>query len=106
MENLIKSVLIANGYFDNNSDPYIRFAFKFSAILSKGKEFASKGDNLIYEKGADERSIYNGNNQGDRSGEVNRHTIVAIIGDKKSSKIVEIPLLSLTSPFTLAYQTD
>ena len=106
MENFVKSVLMANGCFDQNSDPYIRFAFKFSAILSKGKEFANKGENLIYEKGANERSIYNGNNQGSRSGEVNRHTIVAIIGDRKSSKIVEIPLLSLTSPFTLAYQVD
>lgn len=104
IENMAK--LIIGDYFGENSDIYVRFAFKFSAILSKGKQFASKGENLIYEKGVNERSIYNNNNQGSRSGEVNRHTIVAIIGDRKSNNIVEIPLLALTSPFTLAYQKD
>ena len=102
LENELKSLL--NSLFGDKCSPYVRFAFKFSAVLSDGKDLAtSNQENLIFEKNRNERSLYNENNQGARSGEVNRHTIVAIIGDRSNkNNIVEIPLLTLTSPFTLA----
>ena len=106
LENELKALL--GSLFGNRCSPYVRFAFKFSAILSDGKNLAtSNKENLIFEKNRNERSLYNGNNQGARSGEVNRHTIVAIIGDKSNkNNIIEIPLLTLTSPFTLAQATN
>lgn len=102
LENELKGLL--DSLFGGKCSPYVRFAFKFSAILSDGKNLATSNQkNLIFEKNRNERSLYNGNNQGVRSGEVNRHTIVAIIGDRSNkNNIVEIPLLTLTSPFTLA----
>ena len=106
LENELKALL--GSLFGNRCSPYVRFAFKFSAILSDGKNLAtSNKENLIFEKNRNERSLYNGNNQGARSGEVNRHTIVAIIGDKSNkNNIIEIPLLTLTSPFALAQATN
>ena len=81
LENELKVLL--NYLFGDKCSPYVRFAFKFSAILSDGKNLATSNQkNLIFEKNRNERSLYNGNNQGARSGEVNRHTIVAIIGDQ------------------------
>ena len=102
LENELKVLL--DSLFGDKCSPYVRFAFKFSAILSDGKNLATSNQkNLIFEKNRNERSLYNGNNQGARSGEVNRHTIVAIIGDRSNkNNIIEIPLLTLTSPFTLA----
>lgn len=106
LENELKALL--GSLFGNRCSPYVRFAFKFSAILSDGKNLAtSNKENLIFEKNRNEKSIYNGNNQGARSGEVNRHTIVAIIGDRSNkNNIIEIPLLTLTSPFTLSQATN
>ena len=106
LENELK--LLLNSLFGDNCSPYVRFAFKFSAVLSDGKNLAtSNKENLIFEKNRNERSLYNGNNQGARSGEVNRHAIVAIIGDRlNKDNIIEIPLLTLTSPFTLAQIVD
>ena len=106
LENELKVLL--DSLFGDKCSPYVRFAFKFSAILSDGKNLATSNQkNLIFEKNRNERSLYNGNNQGARSGEVNRHTIVAIIGDRSNkNNIIEIPLLTLTSPFTLAQTTN
>lgn len=49
LENELKVLL--NSLFGDKCNPYVRFAFKFSAVLSDGKNLAtSNKKNLIFEK--------------------------------------------------------
>lgn len=87
----------------------IKFALKASPVISQqtkidpDKEYVASRENPFgkskYEK------VYNHNSLGARSDEVIPHQIVAVIQLNNGSDILEIPLLTLTSPFTLIYAT-
>lgn len=80
---------------------YATFAFKSSAWDKQTGGFQSTDPNA-FEKGA-EHSIYNGNKNG-RSGEINHKSLVIIIGSNTHGNLIELPLLTLSNPFSLLAQ--
>ena len=80
---------------------YGTFAFKSSAWDKETKGFQSTIPNA-FEKG-NEHSIYNGNKNG-RSGEINHKSLVFIIGNNEHGNLIELPLLTLSNPFSLLSQ--
>ena len=87
------------------SEVYCTFALKSSprpseGNIQKGKEFVNSTPSPMA-KGISERTKYNGSTD-TRSHEVHYKSIVAIIGSKDTKDIVELPLLVLSSPFTIA----
>lgn len=90
----IQSILGINGLYGT-------FAFKSSAWNKETKGFQSTTPNA-FEKG-NEHSIYNGNKKG-RSGEINHKSLVFIIGNNEHGNLIELPLLTLSNPFSLLSQ--
>lgn len=88
-------------------DLSVDFAFKTSPVLTTIKEKNQDylaGSPDMYGKNKNERIISNSSSD-ERSQEVNPHSLVALISTPQTGDILEIPLLTLTSPFTLAQQT-
>lgn len=83
---------------------YLTFALKSSPNPSDNNrenqvEFVEDKPSK-FTKGISERTIFNGSSD-ERSSEWNPKSIVAIIGTKETGDILELPLLILSSPFTL-----
>lgn len=94
-------------YFGNQTDSYITFALKASPYMGldkRGQREYVENKGSKYSKGVSERILFNGSSDA-RSDEVNTKSIVAIIGNK-SGDIIELPLLTLTSPFTAMQARD
>lgn len=86
------------------SNIYTTFALKSS--LRKGDGFTVDDDGFSssspgpYEKSTKERTLFNGSTDSDSS-KVNNKSLVLIIGTKETGNILELPLLTLSSPFTI-----
>lgn len=87
---------------------YCTFALKNTATVSKknrenGQEFVS-GTNTQFDKGASEKILFN-NSDDIKSKDWTVQNIVAIFGNKESGDILELPLLSITNPYTILNNT-
>lgn len=84
----------------------ITFALKSSPYVGKNndREFVESKPSP-FSKGKSERTLFNGSTD-IRSHECNPKNIVAIIGNNETGNILEIPLLQLSSPFTLLQISD
>lgn len=86
------------------SNIYTTFALKSS--LRKEKGFQTDDDGYSrsspnpYEKSTKEKTLFNGSTD-TFSKEVNNKSLVLIIGTKETGNILELPLLTLSSPFTI-----
>ncbi len=83
---------------------YCTFALKSSprpgtGNRAQGREFVSTNPNP-FDKGISEQTEFNGSTDA-RSQEWHPKSIVAIIGTKESGNLLELPLIALSSPFTL-----
>lgn len=83
---------------------YCTFALKSSprpgeGNRAEGREFVSNNP-TPYDKGISEQTMFNGS-MDERSHEWHPKSIVAIIGTKGSGNFLELPLIALSSPFTL-----
>ena len=65
--------------------------------------FTGNGKEIFSTYKSKYENTYNHNSKGRRSSEVIPHQIVAVIQLRGGSDILEIPLLTLSSPFTLIY---
>ena len=85
-------------------DIYTTFALKSS--LRKGKDFIVDSEGFSrskpnpHEKSSNEELWFNGSTDS-RSKEVHNKSLVLIIGTQKTGNILELPLLTLSSPFTI-----
>ena len=85
----------------------VKFAIKTSPVISQStinnpnKEYVASKPNPFGKSKYE--NTYNHNSKGRRSSEVIPHQIVAVIQLRGGSDILEIPLLTLSSPFTLIY---
>lgn len=87
---------------------YCTFALKNTATVSKknrenGQEFVS-GTNTQFDKGASEKILFNSSDD-IKSKDWTVQNIVAIFGNKESGDILELPLLSITNPYTILNNT-
>lgn len=103
-----KAQKLLERYFGQFNDIYVTFALKSSPYMGEssrqnGREYV-ESQGTKFSKGISEKTIFNGSND-DRSDEVNSKSIVAIIGNSTGDK-VELPLVTLSSPFTLAQIKD
>lgn len=80
---------------------YGTFAFKSSAWNKETRGVQSTEPNA-FEKD-NEQSIYNGGT-GFRSGSINHKSLVFIIGNEEHGNLLELPLLTLSNPFSLLEQ--
>lgn len=83
---------------------YCTFALKSSPRASQdnresGREFVGNTPNP-FDKGVSEKTQFNGSKDF-RSDEWHNKSIVAIIGTKTQGNLLELPLMALSSPFTL-----
>lgn len=88
---------------------YCTFALKSSPRpgernRAEGREFVSNSP-TPYDKGISEQTMFNGS-MDERSHEWHPKSIVAIIGTKGSGNLLELPLIALSSPFTLLQTKD
>lgn len=88
---------------------YCTFALKSSprpgtTNRAQGREFVSSNP-TPYDKGISEQTMFNGS-MDERSHEWHPKSIVAIIGTKGSGNLLELPLIALSSPFTLLQTKD
>lgn len=88
---------------------YCTFALKSSPRPGEGnrvegREFVSNSP-TPYDKGISEQTMFNGS-MDERSHEWHPKSIVAIIGTKGSGNLLELPLIALSSPFTLLQTKD
>lgn len=88
---------------------YCTFALKSSprpgtTNRAQGREFVSNNP-TPYDKGISEQTMFNGSTDA-RSHEWHPKSIVAIIGTKGSGNLLELPLIALSSPFTLLQTKD
>lgn len=88
---------------------YCTFALKSSPRpgtnnRAQGREFVSNNP-TPYDKGISEQTMFNGSNDA-RSHEWHPKSVVAIIGTKGSGNLLELPLIALSSPFTLLQTKD
>lgn len=88
---------------------YCTFALKSSPRpgdrnRAEGREFVSSNP-TPYDKGISEQTMFNGS-MDERSHEWHPKSIVAIIGTKGSGNLLELPLIALSSPFTLLQTKD
>lgn len=88
---------------------YCTFALKSSprpgeGNRAEGREFVSNNP-TPYDKGISEQTMFNGS-MDERSHEWHPKSIVAIIGTKGSGNLLELPLIALSSPFTLLQTKD
>lgn len=88
---------------------YCTFALKSSprpgeGNRAEGREFVSNSP-TPYDKGISEQTMFNGS-MDERSHEWHPKSIVAIIGTKGSGNLLELPLIALSSPFTLLQTKD
>lgn len=86
------------------SNIYITFALKSSPRggdrnKESNTEFV-ESEPTPFSKGISERTLFNGSSD-TRSHECHTKSIVAIIGTKQGGNILELPLIALSSPFTL-----
>lgn len=65
----------------------------------------NNGITTTFDKGISERTMFNGSSDA-RSNEWHQKSIVAIIGSKETGDILELPLIALSSPFTLLQIKD
>lgn len=90
----------------NLPNTYITFGYKSSARPSKDSEYGTtNSDYYKYDKSLKEvlEFIYS---QDTRSNEVSRKSIVAIIGTAENGDVLELPLLTLASPYTIMQLKD
>ncbi len=88
---------------------YCTFALKSSPRpgtnnRAQGREFVSNNP-TPYDKGISEQTMFNGSSDA-RSHEWHPKSIVAIVGTKGSGNLLELPLIALSSPFTLLQTKD
>lgn len=88
---------------------YCTFALKSSPRpgtnnRAQGREFVSNNP-TPYDKGVSEKTMFNGSSDA-RSHEWHPKSIVAIVGTKGSGNLLELPLIALSSPFTLLQTKD
>lgn len=88
---------------------YCTFALKSSprpgtGNRAQGREFVSSNPNP-FEKGISEQTMFNGSTDA-RSHEWHPKSLVAIIGTKGAGNLLELPLIALSSPFTLLQTKD
>lgn len=88
----------------NLSGIYSTFAMKWTKRNDGSKEYAHNSPS-IYDKGISEEILFNYSND-TRSNEWISKEMVLIIGTNETNNLLEIPLLSLSSPFTVAQMTD
>lgn len=81
-----------------NKGIFINFAIKNHYITNKEYDPNSYGNFIL---NPNEEVLYHGS-LGGRSNIPSSRKIVALIGTEKTGEVLEIPLLTLTSPFTLA----
>lgn len=83
------------------SNIYCTFAYKSSANLRENfqGEYID-GSPQRFTKSKSEQTYFNGSSD-TRSHELNRKSIVLIIGNNENGDLLELPLLTLSSPFTL-----
>lgn len=87
-------------------DTYITFGFKSSAGISKGNTYGTTNPNYYrMDKSIEEQLEFMYSND-TRSKEISRKSLVAIIGTKKDGDILELPLLTLSSPYTIMQLKD
>lgn len=91
------------------SEIYCTFALKSSPRpgeqnRAEGREFVSTTPNP-FDKGISEQTVYNGSKDS-RSHEWHPKSIVVIIGTKSNGNLLELPLIALSSPFTLLQTKD
>lgn len=65
----------------------------------------NNGITTTFDKGISERTMFNGSSDA-RSSEWHQKSIVAVIGSKETGDILELPLIALSSPFTLLQIKD
>ena len=87
---------------------YCTFALKNTATVGQrnkeaGQEFVSK-TNTKFDKGSSEKILFN-NSDDVKSKDWTVQNIVAIFGNKESGDILELPLLSITNPYTILNNT-
>lgn len=100
------------------SGVYCTFALKSSPRIDKNNknltlgEFVSskpytnnKGITTSFDKGKSEKTKFNGSSDVNSS-DWHQKSIVAIIGTKESGDVLELPLIALSSPFTLLQIKD
>ena len=83
---------------------YVTFALKTSPRageknIKEGRLYVSTNPTPM-DKSINEKTFYNGSLD-KRSQEFNIHSLVAIIGNQELGNVLELPLLTLSSPFTL-----
>lgn len=83
---------------------YVTFALKTSPRageknVKEGRLYVSTNPTPM-DKSINEKTFYNGSLD-KRSQEFNIHSLVAIIGNQELGNVLELPLLTLSSPFTL-----
>lgn len=88
---------------------YCTFALKSSPRpgtenRAQGREFVSSNPNP-FDKGISEQTMFNGSTDA-RSHEWHPKSLVAIIGTKGAGNLLELPLIALSSPFTLLQTKD
>lgn len=88
---------------------YCTFALKSSPRpdaqnRTQGREFVSSKPNP-FDKGISEQTLFNGSSD-TRSHEWHPKSLVVIIGTKESGNLLELPLIALSSPFTLLQTKD
>lgn len=91
------------------SEIYCTFALKSSPRpgtqnRASGREFVGNNPNP-FEKGISEETLFNGSTD-TRSQELNLKSLVVIVGTKSSGNLLELPLVTLNSPFTLLQTKD
>lgn len=83
---------------------YTTFALKSSFRPNNGTELDEYGypkkSSYPFDKSVEERTLFNGSNDSN-SQNINRKSIVLIIGTKETGNLLELPLLTLSSPFTI-----
>ena len=78
----------------------LTFVLKSSAAPSRGNKYGTNNPNYYkFDKSTDEQLSFIYSNDS-RSKEVGRRHIVAIFSDEKGNNLLELPLLTLTSPLT------
>lgn len=90
-------------------DIYITFALKSSprpgdGNKAQGREFVESKP-TPFSKGISEQTVFNGSSD-TRSHEWHPKSVVAIIGTKSNGNILELPLMAMSSPFTLLQIKD
>lgn len=97
--NELKNILGINGI-------YVNFALKARSTISDSTKNNENRDRVRqngvgnpFSLGKNEKTFFN-NSKDTRSGEPNTHQLVAIIGTRSNGEFLEIPIFTITSPFT------